>query len=815
MLDLIQRRCGTTLSRHDCYLRFQEMGFQYGPSFQTIEQIWVGPGEALGRIQVTDDIAAEMAEYYLHPAILDACFQLLLAVEPAEGDGGNRAANQYLPVGVGRIRVSGRPAPRMWAHARLVEYGAHALAGDISLLDDEGHVVIEIEGFRAQSLEGNESGSTHHLNEWLYHLAWETMDRDEEAAPGNPGSWLIFADRSGLAELLATGLAARDNSYVLVSPGESYRRTERRFVIDPTNPADYGRLLDDVAQTLPPVRGVVHLWSLDAVATADASAHSLQATQNLGCYAVMHLVQALAEAGQSPRLWLVTRGAQPVDPDCEELAIAQAPLWGIGRVIGHQEHLALRGALIDLDPVDDPEEAGRLIAEIDAPDGEDQLAFRDGRRYVARLQRSRPSNTVLPPRFRADGSYLITGGQGALGLLVARWMVERGARRLILMGRTPLPPRASWPDVPADSPKAGVIAAIRELEAMGASVHLAAVDVADEAQLAAFLREYRREGWPAIRGVVHAAGVVRDQILMRMDRERFESVLQPKMLGSWALHRQLAEEPLDFFTLFSSIASLVVSTGQANYASGNAFLDALAFYRRAQGLPATSINWGPWAVGMIDQLNLADHYAERGMEVIRPEQGMHIMDLLMGHHPAQSAVLAADWPRVFESYPFIPPMILHLGRDDSANASADEAAEESIAERLLRASSEERQGLVEGFLQEMVARVMRLDPSQLDLALPLNTLGMDSMMAIELKNRVEQGVNASLSVVDLLQGATIAQLAAQIAAQLEEQGPAAGTQGVPAADDAVVAELLQEIETLSDDEIAALLQGDAQLQEVA
>jgi acyl carrier protein len=317
--------------------------------------------------------------------------------------------------------------------------------------------------------------------------------------------------------------------------------------------------------------------------------------------------------------------------------------------------------------------------------------------------------------------------------------------------------------------------------------------------------------------VVHAAGVVRDQILMRMDRERFDSVLRPKILGAWALHRLLADEPLDFFVLFSSIASLVTSTGQTNYAAGNAFLDALAFYRRAQGLPATSINWGPWAVGMIDQLNLAEHYAQRGMTVIRPEQGLYIMDLLMGHNPIQSAVLAADWPRVFESYPYIPPMIHHLGQEETAEEASE--GTESVLERLLRATTEERRLIVETYLQEVIGRVLRIDPAQLGVQDQLNTLGMDSMMAIELKNRVEQTLSVSPSVVQLLQGATITDLAADLVTQLPQPGVTVDgdllAETVDALNDDTIAALLDDIEHLTQEEIAQLLAGEFQAQEVA
>ena len=156
----------------------------------------------------------------------------------------------------------------------------------------------------------------------------------------------------------------------------------------------------------------------------------------------------------------------------------------------------------------------------------------------------------LSPRWRPDGSYLITGGLGDLGLLVARWMVEQGARRLILLGRTKLPPRASWSSLEAGSRLAHQIAAIRELESLGACVHLASVDVADEGQLSAFLHEFRAEGWPPIRGVVHAAGVLQDGLLVQLDAAALDAVLRPKVTGGWLLHHLLKDAPLGFLRTF-------------------------------------------------------------------------------------------------------------------------------------------------------------------------------------------------------------------------------------------------------------------------
>ena len=390
-----------------------------------------------------------------------------------------------MPTHIDEIRVDSSHGSNLWTHANLQAPDANSIKGDVRLLDETGKVAVEIVGLRFDSI-----GRTTNLDDWLYEFQWRLKEPLAVSAPADSGTWMIFADSGGVGEKLAAQIRNRGERSIVVSHGESYERTDaEHFRINAERPDDMRQLIEGLtAQGQPLCRAVVHLWSLDAGLHDQTTLTSLTTAQSLGCNSVLHLVQALArvESNQLPRLWLATRGAQPAGDTNVPLNIAQSPLWGLGRVIA-QEHPAFWGGLIDLDP--NPEAAAdaatHLCKQISDPDGEDQLAFRDGRRYVGRLIRKpRTVTQPAPLSWRADGSYLITGGLGELGLSVARWMVEQGARRLILMARTKLPPRADWNSIEAGSALAKRIVAIRELEAMGASVHLASVDVADEDQLA-------------------------------------------------------------------------------------------------------------------------------------------------------------------------------------------------------------------------------------------------------------------------------------------------------------------------------------------
>jgi acyl carrier protein len=307
------------------------------------------------------------------------------------------------------------------------------------------------------------------------------------------------------------------------------------------------------------------------------------------------------------------------------------------------------------------------------------------------------------------------------------------------------------------------------MEALGASVHLASVDVADEPQLRAFLDDFRADGWPPIRGVVHAAGVLQDGLLVHLDAAALNSVLRPKMTGGWLLHRLLADAPLDFFVLFSSAGALLGQPGQGNYAAANAFLDALAHYRKAQGRPALSINWGAWSgLGFAETAGgkrLAARLALLGIKTIDPSRALEVLDRLMRQSSAQVAAVPVDWSRYHAFYPAGTASLLlsELARDQPGNsehASHPGADETRIA--LLAAQPAERLALLQSHLRELVARVLGLPPSKLDVQQPLSNLGLDSLMAVELKNRIAVDLGVNVPMVTFLSGPSVEQAAAQL-----------------------------------------------------
>ncbi|MDZ7269345.1 MAG: type I polyketide synthase [candidate division KSB1 bacterium] len=374
-------------------------------------------------------------------------------------------------------------------------------------------------------------------------------------------------------------------------------------------------------------------------------------------------------------------------------------------------------------------------------------------------------------------SYLITGGLGALGLHVARWMVEQGARHVVLVGRS------------APSPEAARV--IAEMEQTGAQITIARGDISREDEVWRIVADIT----PPLRGIVHAAGVLADGVLLQQEWSRFARVLAPKMNGAWHLHRATRHLPLDFFVMFSSIAALFGATGQGNYAAANAFLDGLAHYRRRQGLPALSINWGAWAEGgMVTSLGKRGEHkmSGTGLSLIAPEQGVQALARLLASDRTQVVVMPIAWQQFLQRFApgQEPPFYAEMARQTRIDPKYFKAPEQAVTilQALEKATPAERLELLTAHVREQVVKVLGLEGAPPPgLHQGLTDLGMDSLMAVELSNRLRASFGKSLPSTLAFEHPTIAALTQYLATEVlawetasEAAAPDAGNGGVPA-----------------------------------
>nr|ALD82522.1 polyketide synthase [Nannocystis sp. MB1016] len=756
-------------------------GLEYGPAFRGIAALWRGDGQALARVRLADGLA-DAGRCQIHPALLDACFQALAGVFAAD-------EATWLPVAIEALRVH-RPGTsgELWCHARLrPQAGADRRTADLSVCDAEGRTVVEIAGLAVQQVALRRRDPS---DEWFLEQAWEAV----AAGPAKPGRgrFLLLGAGGGLGAALRGLLEAAGHAVVHAVAGAPGAVPAGCWAFDDGHPAGLRALLADVFQGTGPT-AVVHLRSLegdDEVAEAGTDPTAVMHLRSLeddgevaetgtgptavvhlrslegddevaealarGCDSALHTVQALVgvESRDAARLWLVTRGAQAVVGAPAD--VGQAPLLGLARVVA-MEHPELRCARVDLDPARPGDEAALLVKELLADAAEDEVAWRGATRQVLRLVRRAPEAGRSPSTWapRADGSYVITGGLGGLGLATAAWLVERGARHLVLIGR-------------AGVTSAEQREAVAALELRGAQVTVARADIAVREQVARVLAEVTAP----LAGVVHAAGVLDDGLLLQQDRRRLRAVMAPKIDGALHLDALTRGLPLDLFVLFGSAAGLLGAPGQGNYAAANVFLAALAHRRRADGLAGLCVDWGAFAeVGLAAaSADRGERLAARGLRSLSPAEGLAALGRLLDAGVTQAAVVPFDLRQWAEFFPAAATSAM-LSRLLTGPASARSGDGEALRARLMGAGAQARVVLLLERLREEAARVLRLPVDELAVETPLTALGMDSLMGLELRNRIEAALGLRIPATLLWIYPTVTALAEHLAGLLAGPEP--------------------------------------------
>jgi acyl transferase domain-containing protein/acyl carrier protein len=769
-LGHVRERCPTVVEGAEHLARMAARQVEYGPAFQGLTRIQVGEGEALGHVHLPE-AAGRATGYLLHPALLDACFQVSTALVSAS------ERETVVPVEIERVRVHARPPEEVWVSARLVNVEGDASQDggspsrppgrdtlvDLALVGADGRPFVEILGLRLKRLN---RASADAFVGCAYTVGWRRKDlpaNDDARGRSTPGTWIVFADGRGFGASVARLLRQRGEACIEVSAGERpTHESAEQHVIDPSKPEHYQRILRAATSGGLPLRGIVHAWSLDANAEEHTTPDTLLADVRRGTWSALRVVQEVVSQGlrDVPRLVLVTRGAQPVPGDTT-LAVAQAPILGLGRTIA-LEQPDLACVRIDLAPEPRANEAELLVREILSGSGEDQVALRGEGRFVARLERGDPEPAEAPS-LEAQATYLITGGLGGLGLALARWMVARGARHLALVGR--------------NAPSAAAREAIDAMAEAGAEVRTVRGDVAHAADVRRILDEVR-EHLPPLRGVVHAAGVLEDRMLQGMTEEQFWAPIRPKIFGAWNLHEATLHTPLDFFVMYSSAASLLGSPGQGNYAAANAFLEALAHLRVGLGLPAMAIQWGAFSdVGLAAaQENRGQRLSYRGLESLTPDEGTELFSRMLQRPPVEVGLVRMSvrqwmefYPRTADS-PFLAE--LHVAEERAAAAGPAEGATGRLRDALEHLSPAEARLGLERHVLECLSRVLRVPADRVDVGAPFKDYGMDSLMSLEIRNRLEASLGLRLSAAILFTHPTTTALVEHLLADMQLGGEA-------------------------------------------
>ncbi|MGX7674325.1 beta-ketoacyl synthase N-terminal-like domain-containing protein [Plantactinospora sp. DSM 117369] len=613
------------------------------------------------------------------------------------------------------------------------------------------------------------SGIRDDVDASMYEVVWQPDQADQGAANGSAGSgggghWVLTGCAGdGVADRLSALLEAAGHTCLRIPP---------RML----NPDDGFRALTEAIRGAgATLRGVVHLAALDADPALRTPGPEWDEALAASCGPLLTAPQSLSAPGVAAgaRLWAVTRGAVPAgDAACVPVL---APAWGLGRAVS-MEQPGIWGGQIDLDPQHpDPDaEAATIAREILHPDAEDQVAYRTGQRMVPRLVRAganRGPGDAPPAPLALDptAAYLVTGGRGALGLLLAQWLYRRGARHLILLGRTPLAP--GGPDsghAGTGEPEGGVLAAIERLRRDGATVYTPDGDVADpEAMRAVF--DPRSGPWPAVRGVIHAAGLFELRPLADIGWAGFRAVLRPKVEGALVLAAAAEGTALDFFVSCGSAWSVFGAALAGHLVAACHFQDVFAHDRARRGLPALTVDWGWWADGSLAEEH-GESFRATGTAPVSRELGFAALDRLTapatGPARVQAAVAPLDWDRLLATLEAKRRRPMFEAMRPAREAST--ARDEELASRLRKAGNPAaRIRVLEDAVQVELAVVLgRPAGSRMDRELGFFDAGMDSITSVELRDRLARRLGAEVPATAAFENPTVAALARFLLSEL-------------------------------------------------
>ncbi|WP_064445427.1 type I polyketide synthase [Micromonospora sp. NBRC 110037] len=554
------------------------------------------------------------------------------------------------------------------------------------------------------------------LDGWRYREEWQVAP---EPAPARlAGTWLLALPADDADDPVARAVRA-----ALTGAGADVLP----LTVEPD--ADRAGLAAALAGAEP--AGVVSLLAGEP-RTADG-------TVLPGLTTTLALVQALGDAGVAAPLWLVTRGAVAAASYDRLADPAQAAIWGLGRVVG-VEAPHRWGGLVDLPSDPDDRAAFRLAAILTGSTGEDQLAVRGPGVFARRLVRAALGDRPPARRFTPTGTALVTGGTGGLGARAARWLAAAGAEHVVLVSRR-------GPDAP------GAAELEAELAGLGARVTVAACDIADRAALADLLDRVEADG-PPVRTVVHTAGVAQATPLAEVTPAELAGVTVGKTAGATHLADLLADRELDAFVVYSSIAATWGSGGQAGYAAGNAYLDALVRRRRADGRAGTAIAWGPWSDGGMHAADAERNLRRRGLPAMDPAVAMAALQQALDHDDVTVTVADVDWTRFAPAYASARRRPLLEGVPEARAAldggaaadDGDDGPAATLRRRLAALTPARREETVADLVRELAADVLGHDggAAAVGATTAFRDLGFDSLTAVELRNRLVAATGQAL-----------------------------------------------------------------------
>lgn len=773
-LEEKKKLCVDKISPDKFYEMFPKDGLRYGFLFKAIKDISRGKDNILIRIEADSIIEKYKNEYCVHPVILDAGFQALMAVKIAD----KVISDTYVPVSIARVKFYEIPRKECWCFININDTSESSLLADLVFFEGTGRVLLEIQGLKCKAINKKNGINGSCPGGYFYEPSWINLEIDENAVEDKTKGIIIFGDHQETKRGIVSGFKKKGIPYILIKNGGSRKAVGRNcYEIRLNNSEDLAWLFKSIRRFN--FDKILVLWGGKII----SKNVDLDYMTNL-CMSLVYIVQALKSNAvkDNIRITIVTRGGQPINFDKNILNLGVSPLLGLGRVL-ENEHGNINCSMIDLDFNIQPDDSKLIIKEVLATKIGRDVAYRHGRRFCKQLIKVLDSREQGSFEFINNSTYIISGGTSGFGLAIAKWLSGKGIKRVVLLSRKGINSNVTRRYV-------------KEIEALGTEIIADAIDVTDFKALKRLFSKIESKEYP-IRGIFHCAMVLDDGFIVNLRKENFEKVMRPKILGAWYLYlilSQLKSSKVDFFVMFSSISSLLGNKGQGNYVAANMFLDNFAYYLKSTGFPGKTINWGVLGeTGIVSRNSKVKRALElSGIRGFSTEEALEMLGQALLINKEQIAICDLDWRAWARANPNSSLSLVSeslIGAGGSLENDGVVSSYEAFRNQLVSLNRADRIGKISEKLKTIISKMTMLPVERIDVGKNIIELGVDSLMAFELAAAINKEIGVYIPNIGPFSSPNIHSISLQIVEKM------AGEEG----------NLLNSIDSLPESEIDKLI----------
>ncbi len=747
-VEAIKKECN--ISEHIIKQNELTAGFiKFGPRWLNYQKLYLGESTALAEISLPDQFAKDTEIFHLHPSLIDMAVNALSLT----------LGERYLPLSYGSFRIYGSAPAKFYSYIRRKKKNSEnneTIVFDITLFDLTGNVFAVANDYVIKKVHGSErflrSDSVYST------ISWTEYETEVSGKVTQEGTILILTNGGSLADETALKLMHKGNNVIKVYIGERFERiSDVEYIVGHTE-KDYEMLMEAIKDIK--LSCVLHM-----AATTESeeirNTSDLEGILQKGIYSLFYFTRTLLKSKLrgSISILLISDYANCVSGTEKRINPWNAGLFGLGKTVNVEYH-NLKCRCIDIDNSVDSE---HIINEINSENRPAIIAYRDGKSYIEEIDKHKIDTDIdAPINIKSDGVYIITGGTGGIGLEICRYISMKNNANIALINRSEFPRRETWDSIiekNQNSKHCNIINRIRNIEETGSKVEIFSADISDESELRNVLMQLKGK-YGRINGIIHSAGVAGDGFIINKNEQDFATVLKPKVYGTWLLDSLTSEEDMDFFVMFSSIASLIGIPGQGDYSASNAYMDSYAIFRSLKNKKTLTINWPAWK--------------ETGMAV---DYGTNI-DTIFRAIPTALAieafheVLNKDIKRViigewnYNSTELKTGIPIMLGTSVRKKLNQQENIEKNVtrgnreADLKIIGKNDESYNEIEVKLSKLWGEVLGLD--EINVFENFYELGGDSIIATRLLKEIEKEYPGILDITDVFAYSTVSKMAEYI-----------------------------------------------------